>query len=95
MSANWEITGNGYDWPKRPQIFSSQTTSLPVGTNAPHTGIYVVAHNNPAHACPHEVAIVAPMVLPKCHLCDDVRFSLKTLFAEPIKEHEFFRLRTS
>jgi L-ascorbate metabolism protein UlaG (beta-lactamase superfamily) len=91
MSANWQITGNGDDGLTTPRTFASQTADLPAGTNAPHTGVYVVSHNHPAHACPHEVAIVAPMVLPKCHLCDDVRFSLKGLLAEPIKEHEFFR----
>lgn len=30
------------------------------------------------------------MILPKCKLCDDVRFSLKGLLAQPIQESEFF-----
>ena len=91
MSANWEIAGNGHDWLKEPRTFTSQTTRLPAGANALHTGVYVVSHNNPPHTSPHEVSIVAPMILPKCHLCDDVRFSLKGLFAERIQKSEFFR----
>jgi hypothetical protein len=66
------------------------TANLPAGTHAPHTGVYVVTHRNPHHALPHEVAVVVPMILPKCKLCDDVRFSLKGLLAQPIGESEFF-----
>jgi hypothetical protein len=66
------------------------TANLPAGTDAPHTGVYVVSHRNPAHALPHEVAIVIPFVLPKCRHCEDVRFSLKYPAAQPIGENEFF-----
>jgi hypothetical protein len=63
-----------------------QAANLPAGTNAPHTGAYVVVHRNPAHPSPHEVPVVTPMVLPKCHVCSDVRFSLKGLLAQPIEK---------
>jgi hypothetical protein len=69
------------------------SANLPAGTDAPHTGVYVVSHRNPAHAPAHEVAIVTPCVLPKCNLCEDVRFSLKYPAAQPIEENEFFRKR--
>ena len=69
---------------------TSATANLSAATHAPHTGVYVVSHRNPHHALPHEVAIVAPLILPKCKRCDDVRFSLKGLLAQPIGESEFF-----
>ena len=70
---------------------TDKTANLPAGIEAPHTGVYVVSHRNPAHALPHEVAIVRPTILPKCSGCSDVRFSLKYPAAQPIRENEFFR----
>jgi hypothetical protein len=66
--------------------------NLPAGTDVPCSGVYVMSHHNPAHAPAHEIAIVAPSVLPPCPLCADVRYSLKYP-AQPIEENEFFRKR--
>jgi hypothetical protein len=43
-----------------------------------------------AHAVPHEVLIVIPMILQKCNSCADVRFSLRSPSPEPIGDSEFF-----
>jgi hypothetical protein len=67
------------------------TANLPAGIPAPHAGVYVVSHYHPPHAVPHEEAIVAPMILPHCNICADVRFSLKALAAKPIRDSDFFR----
>jgi hypothetical protein len=67
-------------------------SDLPPGTEAPIAGIYVVMHKNPAHALPHEILISAPTVLPECHECNSVRFSLKTPLPTPMEQHEFFKV---
>jgi hypothetical protein len=70
---------------------TAATANLPARIQAPHTGVYVVSHRNPAHTVPHEVSIVVPMILPHCKVCGDLRYSLKALPAEPIRDNEFFR----
>jgi hypothetical protein len=66
------------------------TANMPAGQEAPATGIYVVSHKSPAHALPHEVLIHSGMVLPKCRICADVKFSLRAFAPQPIGENEFF-----
>jgi len=68
------------------------THNLATGMLAP-PGIYVVTHWNPPHTQPHKVRIAAPMVLPECNTCREVRFSRKCDITPPIEESEFFRLR--
>src|SRR5262249_8597499 len=65
--------------------------NLPADTVVSTAGIYVVSHDEPAHNPPHEVLVAIPMILPKCKICDNVRFSLKTELPERITENPFFR----
>jgi hypothetical protein len=67
-----------------------QTANLPAGTIAPSIGIYVVSHYEPPHAQPHEVLIPEFMTLPRCRLCNGVRFSLKSAVPVRIQDHDFF-----
>ena len=71
----------------------SALANLPAGTVVSTVGIYVVSHDNPPHTSPHEVPIAIPMILPKCKVCADVRFSLKTSFPERITENLFLQIR--
>ena len=68
-----------------------QTSNLHAGAQVTVPGIYVVSHNNPAHSSLHEVLIAAPMALPKCKLCEDVRFSFRCALITLIEDNEFFR----
>jgi hypothetical protein len=71
---------------------SYQTTNLSPGMVAFHPGVYEVAHFNPEHTVPHEVLVSYRLYLPKCSVCfDNVRFSLKDLQPEPIRDNQFFR----
>jgi hypothetical protein len=58
---------------------TAATANLHSAVLAPATGIYFVAHYNPAHALPHEVLISAGTPLPKCRICVGVRFSFESL----------------
>jgi hypothetical protein len=69
---------------------TTATADMPAGREAPAIGIYVVSHHQPAHTMPHDVLIRGGMLLPKCRLCADVRFSLRAAMSQPIEENEFF-----
>jgi hypothetical protein len=66
------------------------TSNMPAGQKAPETGVYVVMHRSPSHTQPHEVFIGRGTILPKCHKCKDVRFSLRSAI-QLIRQSEFFR----
>jgi hypothetical protein len=68
-----------------------QISNLRAGTETPFVGIYVVSHLAPSHAVPHEVSIAALMILPKCNLCEDVRFSFRRPATQAIGDNEFFQ----
>jgi hypothetical protein len=69
---------------------TSETANLPSGSSIPHSGNYIVTHQRPSHAVPHEVQITSPGVFQKCNACGDVRFSLKSYLIEFIEDNEFF-----
>ena len=71
---------------------SYQTDNLTAGMTAFYAGIYVVSHDHPSHAEPHEVIIAYRMKLPDCNVCTGVRFSFKAPQPEAIRDNEFFRL---
>jgi hypothetical protein len=68
-----------------------QLSNLRPGDDVPLAGIYVVSHNQPPHAAPHEVLISKLAILPRCKNCLRVRFSFRCPPTQPIEENEFFR----
>jgi excisionase family DNA binding protein len=101
-AVRWSLSRSGrliihpgifYGQPRVVQQMSyiDKTSDLPAGAKITFAGIYVVSHRDPAHAPAHEVRIAFPMILPKCHICADVRFSLQRLPIQLIEDNEFFR----
>jgi hypothetical protein len=70
----------------------SSDSQLRPGTAAPATGIYVVAHREPAHAQPHEVLIPAGTILPNCYICSGTTSASKLTRRQPYEENEGFSL---
>ena len=68
----------------------SASENLPAGIATLVVGIYVVSHQNPPHALPHEVRVSRLMILPECTICAGVRFSLRGDLVQAIEDNEFF-----
>jgi hypothetical protein len=69
---------------------SGITSNMSAGQKAPETGVYVIMHRDPSHTQPHEVFIARGTILPKCHKCKNVRFSLRSA-VQLVRQNEFFR----